>query len=161
MSITLQPGQSAAAVLGTGTVVSIGGPTGASGTETFTPIGEVKSLKLSGAKAGTTMATNFSSLGIARKLSTIVDFGTLTITTNRIGNDAGQAAVNAALFARQAYDFKIQLPIEPLLGQTTAGDVITLSGIVTQGGTFSVDIDKVSEYEFAIDLNSYTLTAGS
>lgn len=160
--MALTAGLSAAQVAGTGTTVSIGGVTGVvSGTEIFVPIGEIKDLKHSGTKRATTMSTNFASLGVARKIGTILDLGTLTMTCNRIGNDAGQIAVNAACIANGSYDFQVQMPVNALTGQTTKGDLITMSAIVTEAGSFDVSIDKVSEYTFTLDLNSYTVTAGS
>lgn len=158
--MALQAGQSAAQILGTGSILSIGGLTGASGTETFLTIGEVKDAKPSGQKRGTTMATNFDSRGIAQKLGGILDLGTFTFTTNRVSNNAGQLAVNAACIANGSYDFKLQLPANPLIGQTT-GDLITMSAIVTEAGSFNISLDKESEYSFTIDLNSYTVQAGS
>ena len=159
--MALQAGQSAAQVAGTGTVVSIGGLTGSTGTETFTVIGEVKDAKHSGVKKSTTPSTSFDSKGIVQKLGTLVDLGSFTFTCNRVSNNAGQLAVNAACLTTGAYDFHMQLPINPLIGQTTVGDLIVMSGIVTEAGAFSVSLDKVSEYEFTLDLNSYTVTAGS
>lgn len=159
--MALAAGLSAAQVSGFGSVISIGGPTGAPGTEVFVTIGEIKDAKLSGRKTSTTMSTNFDSLGVARKLGTIIDLGTITFTANRVGNDAGQLAVNAAQLTLKSYDFKIQMPINPLIGQTTAGDVVTFAGIVTEAGSFDISMDKVSEYTFIVDLNSYLVTAGT
>jgi len=160
--MSLLAGQSASQVLGvTGLIVSIGGLTGASGTEVWTVIGEVKDGKRSGSKRATTMSTNFSSLGVAQKLGTILDLGTFTFTTNRVGNDAGQTAVIAAHVAGGAWDIKVQLPMNPLISQVVAGDVITMSGIVTEAGAFDISLDKVSEYTFTVDLNSYVRVVGS
>jgi hypothetical protein len=159
--MSLQTGQSAAQVFGTGAVLSVGGATGVTGSETFIPVGEIKDAKLSGRKTSTTMATSFASLGIAQKLGTITDLGTATFTYNYIGNDAGQLAIAAAQLTRQAYDFKIQIPMNPLIGQVVKGDLFAFSGIVTEAAGIDFAIDKVSESTLTLDLNSYTITAGS
>ncbi|ADW69012.1 hypothetical protein [Granulicella tundricola] len=158
--MALAAGASAAQVAGTGAILSIGGPTGAGGSEVFVTIGEVKDAKLSGRKTSTTMSTNFASLGIQQKVATITDLGTATFTANRVGNDAGQLAINAAQLTRVPYDFKFQIPPNTVNGQTT-GDLITFSGIITEAGSFDVSLDKVSEYTFTVDLNSYNSVLGS
>jgi hypothetical protein len=161
MSETLIAGQSAAQVSGTGAVISIGGPTGASGTETFTAIGAVSNFKNTGRKRAVTSTTNFGSLGIAQKLGTILDLGQATFTVFRISNDPGQMAVIAANLSPAAYDFELQMPVNPLIGQTTTGDLIKFSGIVTEAGDFDVDISKASEFTVTVDVIAYTVTAGS
>ena len=107
------------------------------------------------------MATNFDSKGVAQKLGTILDLGTFTFTCNRVSNNAGQIAVNAACISGGSFDFHMQLPINPLVGQTTIGDLVVMSGIVTEAGSFDVSLDKVSEYTFTLDLNAYSVTVGN
>ena len=153
---------SKAQATGTGAVISIGGVTGAVGTETFTTIAEVSDAKLSGRKLATVSTTSFDSNGVARKLATILDYGQVTLTCLRIPNDPGQTAVIAANAARVAYDFKIQLPIDTKAGQTTAGDLITFSALVTEAGDFDISISKASEFTFTLDIDgAYVVTAGS
>jgi hypothetical protein len=159
--MSLQAGQSAAQVFGTGAVVSIGGPTGVTGSEVFITLGEIKDASLSGRKTAVTMATSFDSLGVAQKLGTITDLGTATFKYNFVGNDAGQLAVVAAQLTRQAYDFKIQVKPNALIGQVSTGTLFSFSGIITESGGVDFSIDKVSEATFTLDLNSYTITAGS
>lgn len=161
MSTTLLAGQSAAQVSGIGAVISIGGPTGVSGTETFTPIGAVSNFKNTGRKRSVTTTTNFGSLGIVQKLGTVLDLGQATFTVFRVSNDPGQMAVIAANLSPAAYDFKLQMPINPLIGQSTAGDLITFSGVVTEAGDFDVDISKASEFTVTVDVIAYSVTAGS
>lgn len=159
--INLSPGQSAAQVPGTGAVVSIGGLTGTAAASTYVVIAEVADVSFSGRKRAVVQATNFDSLGVAQKLGTILDLGSVSFTVMRVSNDPGQLAVIAANLANGNYNFKIQMPINTLVGQTTSGDVILFSGIVTGGGSFDVTIDKPSEYKFEVDLSAYTVTAGS
>jgi hypothetical protein len=151
---------SKAQAVGTGSVLSIGGPTG--GTDAFVPVGEVSDAKLSGRKLATTATTNFDSAGIARKLSTILDFGQFTCTVMRVSNDAGQLAVIAANAAGGAFDFKVQLPVNPKAAQTTIGDLITFSAIVTEAGDFDLSLTKQADFTFTLDIDGpYTIAAGS
>lgn len=157
------PVPSKAAVLGAGCVLSIGGVTGATGTETFIPIGEISDFKFDGFKRSTTTNTNFDSGQIQQDLGTILDFGTLSGTYNRVSTNTGQLALIAALQSSSgaAYDFKLQLAINPLVGQTTSGDTYQLSGIVTEAGAFDLSQTKVSSSTFSIKLNSVAFTAGT
>jgi hypothetical protein len=159
--MTFTPVASKASVLGAGTVLSIGSPTGTTGTETYVPIGELNDFKFDGWKMGTTNNTNFDSGQVAQKLGTILDYGTLSGTYNNVSNNAGQMALLAAMKSGVAYDFKLQLPVQPLLSQSTAGDSYALSGIVTEAGGFDISQTKVSQASFSIDLNSVVLTPGT
>ena len=155
-------GTSLAQAVGTGSVVSIGAVTGSTGTETFTVIGEVSDAKFSGRKRATTSTTSFASLGVARKLDTIVDYGQFTCTVLRVSNNAGQVAIINANTVGGTWDFKVQLPVNTKAGQTTTGDLITFSGIVTEAGDFDISLTKASEYTFTVDIDgSWTVTAGS
>jgi hypothetical protein len=148
-------------VSGIGAVISIGEVTGTSGTETFTTIGEVTDVKFTGRKRDTVDVTSFGSGGVKRKLGTILDYGSATLTTIRVPGDAGQLAVIAANVAGVAYDFKIQLPVDTEAGQSTTGDLITASGIVTESN-FDISLTKASEFTFTIEWDgAYTVTAGS
>jgi hypothetical protein len=158
---TLLPGQTAAQVSGIGAIVSIGGQTGATGTQTFTPIGAITNFKNTGRKRSVTNTTTFGSLGIAQKLGGVLDLGQCTFTVLRVSTDPGQVAVIAANLQPVAYNFELQLPVNPLLGQTTTGDLVTFSGIVTEAGDFDVDVDKASEFTVTVDLVAYSVTAGS
>jgi hypothetical protein len=114
-----------------------------------------------GEQVTTTNNTNFDSGPIVQKLGTLLDYGTLSGTYNRVSNNAGQLALIAANANGAAYDFKLQLEPNPLAGQTTTGDLYTLSGIVTEAGAFDLSQTKVAQGTFTVDLNSVTFTAGS
>src|ERR1700733_14133937 len=158
---TFVPVQSKAQILGAGCTLSIGSVTGTTGTETFTPIGELTDFKFASIKRATTTNTNFDSGQIVQKLGTTLDFGQLTGTYNRVSTNAGQLALIAANAGGQAYDFELQLEPNILAGQTTTGDLYKVSGIVTEGGAFDLSQTKVSSCTFTIDLNSVLFTAGS
>jgi len=154
---------SKAAVLGSGSILSIGGVTGATGTETYLPIGELTDFKFDGFKRDTAQNTNFDSGQVRQDLGTILDYGSLSGTYNRVSSNAGQLALIAALqtSAGSPYDFKLVLPINAAEGQTTTGDTYAMSGIVTEAGAFDLSQTKVSTSTFSIKLNSVTFTAGS
>ena len=151
---------SKASVTGLGAVISIGSVTGQ--TDTFVAIGEVTDAKFSGAKRAIVTTTSFDSADVATKLGTILDSGTVTLTTTRVSSDAGQVAVLAAFNAQpsNAYDFKVVLPLAP--GQTTIGDTITFSAVVSAAGDFDIDISKQSEYTFTLEISgAKSVTFGS
>jgi hypothetical protein len=149
-------------VAGIGAVISIGALTGTTGTETFTPIGEINDGKFSGFKRNTTPTTNFNSGGLVTNLSTTLDYGTFTGTVIRVSNDAGQMALSAALVQGGAYDFEIQLEPNAADGQTTTGDLVTFSAIVTEAGAFDLSLTKASEFPITLTINgAVTFTAGS
>ncbi len=148
-------------VAGIGATVSIGSATGTSGTETFTAIGEITDLKFAGRKRATVDATNFGSGGNKRILGGVLDWGSATITVTRVPNDAGQLAVVAANLAGVAYDLQFQLPIDKQASQTTTGDEIAASAIVTEVN-FDVSLTKATEFTFTVEFDGpYTITPGS
>ncbi len=152
---------SKAQVLGAGCTLSIGAVTGTTGTETFVAIGELSDFKFDSIKRATTTNTNFDSGQIVQYLGTLLDYGTLSGTYNRVSNNAGQMALIAANASGAAYDFKLQLEPNALIGQTTTGDLYAMSGIVTEAGAFDLSQTKVSSCTFTIQLNSVLFTAGS
>jgi hypothetical protein len=140
------------------TSISIGsGGTG----ETFTPIGEIKNIDFSGFKNGVVDVTNMTtSNGVAQKLATILDYGQVKVTANRVSSDAGQAAVLAAMISGALTDFKVTVPMAP--GETTQGDVYVLSGIVAEFMPGSFTTNKEVEIQFTIDISGVAvLTVGS
>jgi hypothetical protein len=151
---------SKAQAAGIGAVISIGNITGT--TDTFVAIGEVVDAKFSGAKRAIVTTTSFDSAGVASKLGTILDSGTVTLTTTRVSSDAGQVAVLAAFNAQpsNAYDFKVVLPLAP--GQVSIGDTLTFSAVISAAGDFDIDISKQAEYTFTVEISgAKTLVVGS
>ena len=144
-----------------GTVISIGGVTGSTGTETFTPIGELTNAKFSGLKVGVADVSTFAA-NTKRKLGTLIDYGTFSATMLRVSTDAGYAAVIAAAATAELYDFKVQLMPNTAAGQTTTGDLIAFSGVVTEAGGFDLALNKASEGTLSIDIDgAWTVTEGS
>ena len=156
------PTPSLAAVLGTGSVLSILGPTGVTPPATPTPIGELTGEpKFEGWKMGLTTNTNFDSGNVVQSLGTLLDYGSFTSDYNYISSNAGQLLLITALKSGVSYDFTLQLPKQPLLGQTTSGNLYAMSGVVTEAGGFGISQDKTSSSSLSIKLNSITFTAGS
>ncbi len=151
-----------AQVTATGVVISIGGVTGAGGSEVFNPIGEITgTAKVGGLKNNVIDVSTFGA-NVKRKLGGMVDYGQVTFTTLRVSNDVGQAALVAAAATGSLYDFKIQLAPNTPAGQTSVGDLIAFSAIVTEAGGFDMDMSKASEYSFTLDIDGvWTITEGS
>jgi hypothetical protein len=143
-----------------GTVCSIGSVTG--GTDTFTPMGSIMDFKPSGRKRNVIDVTTFDSLGVARKLGTVLEGGDITLSFQAVPNDPGQLAAYAAFVDGEAYDFKIQLPVNKKAGQTTTGNSYTFSAIVSQCEMPSVSVTKEDEFSMTLTLDGdYTTTQGS
>jgi hypothetical protein len=159
--MTFIPVASKAQVLGAGCTLTIGGLTGVTGSETFLPIGELTDFKFDAIKRATTTNTNFDSGQTVQYLGTTLDYGSLSGTYNRVSTNTGQLALIAANAQGGAYDFKLQLEPNPLAGQTTTGDLYTLTGIVTEAGAFDLSQTKVAACTFSIQLNGVLFTAGS
>jgi hypothetical protein len=155
------PVPSKAVVLGSGSVLSILGPTGVTPAATPVPIGELTDFKFDGFKTSTANNTNFDSGNVVQKLGTLFDWGTLSGTYNNIQSNPGQLALLAAAKSRVSFDFTLQLPPNPLENQTTTGNLYALSGIVVSAGGFDLSQTKVSQASFSIDLNDVKVTAGS
>jgi hypothetical protein len=158
---TFTPTPSKAVVLGSGSILAILGPTGVTPAGTPVPIGEISDAKFDGWKTSTTNNTNFDSGNIVQKLGTLFDWGTLTATYNNVPNNPGQLALLAAMKARVSYDFTLQLPVEPLWGQDTTGNLYTISAIVTEAGGFDFSQTKVSSCSLTLDINNVVVTAGA
>jgi hypothetical protein len=157
---TFTPVPSKAQVLGAGCILSILGKTGVTPAGTAVPIGELSDYKFDGFKRSTTTNTNFDSGNTEQNLGTILSYGTLTGTYNRVSNNAGQLALLAALQDGASYDFTLVLEPNILIDQTT-GDSYAISGIVTAAGAFDLSQTKVSQATFTITLNVVTFTAGT
>jgi hypothetical protein len=155
------PVPSKAQILGSGCTLSILGITGIVPAGTPVAIGELSDFKFGSIKRATTTNSNFDSGQVTQKLGTMLDYGQLTGTYNRVSTNAGQLALIAANANGAAYDFQLQLEPNALAGQTTTGDLYKLSGIVTEAGAFDLSQTKVSSATFSIDLNSVLFIAGS
>jgi hypothetical protein len=144
-------------------VLSIGGITGVTGTETFSVIGDFISLSLDGGSRTvldvTTMTSTFK-----EKLGALADYGNGTLMANRLptASDVGQTALYTAWGGGQAYDFKIILPPNKPAGQVTTGDTALFSAIISSGPKMDFSPDKAIQVEFTVDISGpVTWTAGS
>jgi hypothetical protein len=145
---------------GNGAVVSIGNQTGV-GTDTWVPINEIQNFKGTGRKRNVTVVTSFSSGGVQRKLDTVLDYGQYSLDIFYVPNDAGQLAVANANVVGGKWDFQIQLPINAEAGQTTKGNLIAFSAIVTEFNT-DFEIEKADGLQVVLDIDGpITITQGS
>jgi hypothetical protein len=142
--------------IGLGSVLSIN--TGTASSPTYTPVGELNKLNLTGRTAGTADATNFQSLAREFK-GTLIDSGSWEFGGNRVGGDAGQVAMETSFTTLKLTMFKIQLPISG--AQTTTGDSFTFKALVEELD-YSVEVDKVIPVTGKLKVSGIlTTTAGS
>ena len=142
------------------TVVSIGGAVGSGNEATMVVIGEVNAVPLKAPKWNFEDVTSFDSDLDMEYLTTIRGDGSATLTTNRVGSDDGQKAVQDAAADGQLYPFKIVLP--KAQGQSTTGDSITFNAYVLSTG--DIDIAPTKKIGLSIDLKisgAVNTTAGS
>jgi len=130
-------------------------------TPTWTVIGEVKDFAWSGRENKTADATNLQSTAV-EFIATLPDSGTWEITTNRVSDDAGQLAVEAAWRARST-NVQFQLTYPKAASQTTSGDAYVVKAIVQNASPApSFKPDAVIDYKFTLKINGLdTFTAGS
>jgi hypothetical protein len=143
--------------IGKGSILSIGnGGTG----ETFTKVAEVKSIKPSGYKMGTYDSTNLDSTN-SEVGSTIIDYGEYDVEGNFLPLDPGQGALATAFAAGGSHDFTLQLP--KLGGQTTSGNLIAFTGVITEYTPFGeIAETKGVDFSAKIKINvPPTVTPGS
>jgi hypothetical protein len=150
---------------GAGTVLSIGGVTDGSTTETFTEILQVKTPNFSGAEATYDKITNLSSpksgkAVVDELMPTTISSGTLELEGIYLPTDAGQAALNTAFATQDAYDFKVTLPVGP--GQSTTGNVYSFSAYVKSPLLPIISVDKATTFKTTLQITGIiTLTLGA
>ena len=143
-----------------GAAFSLGGPVGT--TPTYVLVGETVSGSFSGAKRNVLDNTNMQSGQYSEKLDTQIDSGQLKLVYNRVSNDAGQVALQAAFAAGGVYQFEIALPLNPRAGQVATGDLITFAAIISGGPEFEIMVDKVAQTSITLDITgAITLVVGS
>jgi hypothetical protein len=151
------------ALTGRGTTLSIGN--GAS-PEVFTAIMQVKTYQFSGQQASYDDITNTgsavsgtSNVAIEELLPSKVSLGTLALTGVFLPSDAGQTALSTAFTNQTLTDFKLQLPLAP--GQTTTGNLYTLSAYIQDFPLPDLQWDKAATFKATLKLMSLTVTPGS
>lgn len=142
--------------IGLGSTLSIN--TGTASTPSWTPVGELNKLNLTGRTAGTADSTNFQSSAREFK-ATLIDSGSWEFAGNRVGGDAGQVAMESAFTSLALKQFQIQLPKSGT--QTTAGDSFTFTALVEEID-YSVEVDKIVSMSGKLKVSGIlTETAGS
>lgn len=146
---------------GRGVLLSIGSVSGATLSTSWTVIGEIKNPGIKGSKVNTVDTSNTQSGIFKEFLATMMDPGSLSLTGNRVSNDAGQIAVEAAYASLLKYDWKVQYPINVQAGQSTAGDFYTFSALV-ESRDFPVETEGLAGYELGLKISgAITPTLGS
>jgi hypothetical protein len=94
---------------GRSTIISIGGVTGAGGSETFTPIFEITKSPFGGSSWNKIDRSNFNSGTDEEKGKGMRDPGQVTLEGNDVDDDPGQILLLAAYNdGDNPYDFKVQ-----------------------------------------------------
>jgi hypothetical protein len=127
------------AMTSNGTTFGVGAGTSP---ETYTNLGEVRSINGPSGSASVLDATNLSSTA-KEKLMGLPDEGQITIEGNFDYDDSMQAAMIAARAAQTSKNFKITY---------TDATYVTFAGYVT-GWSTSVSIDSVVSYTATIEID--------
>lgn len=99
-----------AAFSGYGTTIDVGNASGGT-SSTWTNVGEVKKIELSGDKVDLDDVTHMQSPDARREyIPTLIDDGDLSLDANFIPDDAGQIELKTVRDARSKRDFRIVLP---------------------------------------------------
>ncbi len=144
---------------GRGTVVSIGGVTGATGTETFLSVAEVNDSSFTGSSWGTEDSSSFDSGVDEEFIATMRNNGEVNLKFNVVDTDAGQQALITAYNSGSKYDFKVQLKPGP--GQTT-GTLYAFSALVRSAFDLPVTVKGIIQNSAKLKISGpITPTYGS
>lgn len=156
---TTAPDTTTFSVSGKGTVLSIQTAV-VSGTITYTPVAELKTLDFSGSKNDSEEVTNFDSGSRYKEyVVTVADAGECGIAGNYIGGDVGQTAFRAAFGSGAVLSFQIVLPLQH--GQTITGEKWVFAGFVAELDN-SISYDKVLKFSAKVKVTGpIVVTAGS
>ncbi len=132
-----------------------------------TALAQVKTLQLSGQKVSYDDISNLdtpvlgtSAVQLKETLPATAEPGTLALAGVSLPAAAGYVALAAAYESQALSTFTIQLPKGP--GQTTAGNLFTFSGYVSEMPTPDVQWDKTLTFKCTIELNTdVAVTPGS
>jgi len=164
MSAPTLPNTPSVTSLGIGTLIGIG-PVVGTPTPTYTTIGQITDVKLSGASATVIkFSTLDGGLGVQKRRGSI-DYGTVDITYERKpgAGDPGQAAAKAAFADSLGNPYMFQAALFTAAGQTTAGDMATFTGVISKFNELSeFSPDKNIEGMLTIELSGpVAIVAGS
>ena len=135
---------------------------------TWTPILQLnKPMQFSGQKWQYEDVTNFGSpifgAGLVKEsLPVLVDPGEASCEGLFLPADPGQLGVAAAFAAGTLASFKLQLAVDTVGGQTTAGNLYAFSAFVQENPLPEVPFDKSMTIKISLKLNTaITVTQGS
>ena len=142
--------------IGLGSKISIGSGTSPIG---YTLIGEITSIAQAGRQAGTEDVTNMQS-GAREFVTTLIDSGTYDLKGNRVADDAGQIALEAAFAGLTIEPFEIEL--RKTASQHATGDLYTFYALVQEVNFGTVAVDKKIEFNVKLKVSGLiTYAAGS
>jgi hypothetical protein len=136
---------------GLASVISIGAVTGSTGTEVFTPIGDLTDFPLKRGAWKTVAVTNFASTS-EEMLPVIKGVGTIAAKGNYNAGDAGQVKLETAYQSAAPYDFKVQFPVNAQAGQTTAGDLWAFSAYVLEYSIAQLSPEQAITFDLNIQI---------
>lgn len=146
------------AVIGRGTQFSIG-PVQGTSSPTYTSIGEITDSSIGSRTFDKVEVSNFDSDIDKEYIKGLREPGSGDITFNRVTDDAGQLALEAAFESPQAFLFKLQFA--PGVGQTI-GEVWTFAALVMSVDPPSISPSKVIQGKLSLQVTGpRTITAGS
>ena len=135
--------------------------TGTASSPVYTIIGELQSPKLTGAKNNFIEVTNLQSTQ-EEFITTLSSGGNWEFTANRVTADTGQTAMQAAFTNKTKLLYKVSLPINTQVGQTTTGDAYTFQGVVETLAISDLDPKKAITLTGSIKVSGgTTFVAGS
>lgn len=147
-----------AAVSGLSSTFSIN--TGTASTPTWTLVGEISSLNLTGRQTTTADVTNFES-GAREFIPVLIESGVWDIKGNRISGDAGQTAMETAFTTVPPVKKEFQIVLPKSATQTVTGDSFVFTAVI-QELDYSVEIDKAVSLSCKLKVSGVlTITEGS
>jgi hypothetical protein len=150
-------------IQGIGAQLTIGPNVSVTGTADYVPVFEITDQPFKPAEWDKLDVTNFNSLGNAKEFRKgLIDYGTVSLTGNAVGDDPGQIAM-AAAFAdkKSAYLFQLTMPLG--VDQTATGDVYSFAALVLSWTPLaSLAPTKTVEFKAELQITGpVTKTAGA
>jgi hypothetical protein len=125
----------------------------------YTLLGELDSSDSSGREWDIEEVTNFESNVDKEHIKALRNPGTITLQGNRVENDAGQLALEAAFESTSPFLFQIQLP--PTVGLTN-GEIWTFTALVLSVDPPAITPGKTIKFSSKLQVTGpRTITAGS
>jgi hypothetical protein len=143
---------------GVGAVFSVSATSGG----TYSIVGDITSAPYTEGELGTVSTTNLQS--VTEEITPVLaKLGTIALKGNRVSNDPGQLLLHSAKNAVPVVPifWKLQLPVNPLAGQTTTGDLFSGAAWVTKFMIPEVEPTKIITFDASLTvIGAATFVAG-